>query len=322
MAHDATISYKNLPLKLYELTRYSFRREQSGELTGLRRLRAFTMPDVHALVADMKQAMDEFKIRFNLSLSVLKNMGIGNNDIEMALRTTKDFFKKNKEFILGLVKKLGKPILLEMWDERIFYFALKYEFNFVDTLNKASALSTDQIDIENGERYGMEFTDKDGKQKHPLVLHCSPSGAIERVMYALLEKAAFDQKKGKRAKFPLWIAPTQVRVIPVSEDYVKHAEKITDSLRSNDIRADLDDRQLHVGKKIREAETEWCSTIVVVGEKEVKNGKLPVRIRGQKDLVSMDLKKLTDYIKKETKDMPFKQLALPKELSKRPIFVG
>jgi threonyl-tRNA synthetase len=322
MAHDATISYRNLPLKLYELTRYSFRREQSGELTGLRRLRAFTMPDVHALVADMKQAMDEFKIRFNLSLSVLKNMGIGNNDIEMALRTTKDFFKKNKEFILGLVKKLGKPILLEMWDERIFYFALKYEFNFVDTLNKASALSTDQIDIENGERYGMEFTDKDGKQKHPLVLHCSPSGAIERVMYALLEKAAFDQKKGKRAKFPLWITPTQVRVIPVSEDYVKHAEKITDSLRSNDIRADLDDRQLHVGKKIREAETEWCSTIVVVGEKEVKNGKLPVRIRGQKDLVSMDLKKLTDYIKKETKDMPFKQLALPKELSKRPIFVG
>jgi threonyl-tRNA synthetase len=133
MAHDATLSYRNLPLKIYELTRYSFRREQSGELTGLRRLRAFTMPDVHALVADLKQAMDEFKIRFRLSLDVLNKMGLKNNDVEMALRTTKKFFEENKTYILDLVKKLGKPILLEMWDERIFYFVLKYEFNCVDT---------------------------------------------------------------------------------------------------------------------------------------------------------------------------------------------
>ena len=322
MAHDATISYKNLPLKLYELTRYSFRREQSGELTGLRRLRAFTMPDVHALVADLKQAMDEFKIRFDLCLSVLSNMGIGNTDIEMALRTTKTFFEENKEFVMGLVKKLGKPILLEMWDERIFYFILKYEFNFVDTLDKASALSTDQIDIENGERYEMKFTDKDGKLKYPLVLHCSPSGAIERVMYSLLEKADFDQRAGKVPMIPLWLNPTQVRVIPVSEDFTKYAESITDEIRKSDIRADIDDRPLHVGKKIRSAEVEWCSTIVVIGEREKKSGKLPVRIRGKKDLEAMDLKQLVDYIKKETKGMPFKPLPLPKELSKRPIFVG
>ncbi|MCK5283792.1 MAG: threonine--tRNA ligase [Nanoarchaeota archaeon] len=322
MAHDATISYRALPLKLYELTRYSFRREQSGELTGLRRLRAFTMPDVHALVADIDQAMDEFKVRFDLSLSVLNNMGVENNDLEMALRTTKDFFEKNKEFILGLVKKLGKPILLEMWDERIFYFILKYEFNFVDTLDKASALSTDQIDIENGERYGIEFTDKDGKLKNPLILHCSPSGAIERVMYALLEKAAFDQKKGMAGTLPLWLAPTQVRVVPVSEDYMEYAAGITDELLKNKVRADLDDRSLHVGKKIREGEMEWCSTIVVIGEKEKASGKLPVRIRGKKDLVSMSLKELVDHIKKETNGMPFKPLPLPKELSKRPIFVG
>ncbi|MCJ2533983.1 MAG: threonine--tRNA ligase, partial [Candidatus Thermoplasmatota archaeon] len=148
MAHDATISYKNLPLKIYELTRYSFRREQSGELTGLRRLRAFTMPDVHSLVSNLDMAMDEFKVRYDLSLSVLKNIGIDIDDIEMALRTTKDFYDKNKEFLVDFVKKLGKPVLLEMWDERIFYFVLKYEFNFVDMSDKASALSTDQIDIE------------------------------------------------------------------------------------------------------------------------------------------------------------------------------
>ncbi|MBU0627721.1 MAG: threonine--tRNA ligase [Nanoarchaeota archaeon] len=322
MAHDATISYKNLPLKLYELTRYSFRREQSGELTGLRRLRAFTMPDVHALVADIDSAMKEFKIRFNLCLSVLNTMGINNPDLEMALRTTKDFFEKNKPFILDLVKTIGKPILLEMWDERIFYFILKYEFNFVDNLDKASALSTDQIDIENGERYGMKFTDKDGIQKTPLVLHCSPSGAIERVMYALLEKAAFDQKVGKTPKLPLWLSPTQARIIPVAEEFTDYAMQITDELRKDNIRADLDDRQLHVGKKIRAAEIEWCSNIIVIGEKEKASGKLPIRVRGQKDLVEMTKEQFIENIKKETSRMPFKILPLPKELSKRPIFVG
>ena len=308
MAHDATISYKDLPLKLYELTRYSFRREQSGELTGLRRLRAFTMPDVHAIVADLKQAMDEFKIRFNLCLSVLNNMGVENNDVEMALRTTKDFFEKNKEFILDLVKKLGKPILLEMWDERIFYFVLKYEFNFVDTLDKASALSTDQIDIENGERYDIKFTDKDGKQNHPLILHCSPSGAIERIMYALLEKAAFDQKAGKVPKLPLWLSPTQVRVIPVADEFLDYASKITDEIRKNGVRADIDDRTLHIGKKIREAEVGWVPFIVVVGEKEQKARDINVRVRETKKQGTSTVKELVDKIKKETQGMPFKPL--------------
>ncbi len=322
MAHDATISYKDLPLKLYELTKYSFRREQTGELTGLRRLRTFTMPDVHALVADLKQAMGEFKIMFNLSLDVLNKMGIENNDLEMALRTTKKFFEENKQFILALVKQFGKPILLEMWDERIFYFILKYEFNFVDTLDKASALSTDQIDIENGERYDIKFTDKDGKLKHPLILHCSPSGAIERVMYSLLEKAAFDQKEERVPKFPLWLSPTQVRVIPVSDEYLNYAKKVTDEIIKENIRADIDDRVLHVGKKIRQAEVDWVPFIVVVGEKEQKANKINVRVRETKKQGLTTIKKLIDEIKKATAEMPFKPLPLPKELSKRPVFVG
>ena len=322
MAHDATISYKNLPLKLYELTRYSFRREQSGELTGLRRLRAFTMPDVHSIVANMEQAMEEFKIRFQLSLDVLNGVGIENNDVEMALRTTKKFFEENKEFILNLVKKIGKPILLETWDERIFYFVLKYEFNFVDTLDKASALSTDQIDIENGERYDIKFTDKDGTQKHPLILHCSPSGAIERVLYVLLEKAAFDQKTGKVPKFPLWLCPTQARVIPISEEQTEYAKKVTNELRENNVRADIDDRALHVGKKIRSAEVEWIPFIIVIGEKEIEANKINVRVRETKKQELTTTKKLIEEIQEKTKGMPFKPLALPKELSKRPIFVG
>jgi len=322
MAHDATISYKDLPLKIYELTRYSFRREQSGELTGLRRLRAFTMPDVHSMVSDMKQAIEEYKVRFDLSLDVLDKMGISTNDLEMALRTTKKFFKENKDLFLGLVKKFNKPVLLEMWDERIFYFVLKYEFNFVDTLDKASALSTDQIDIENGERYDIKFTDKDGKQKHPLILHCSPSGAIERVMYALLEKAAENMKLGKTAEIPLWLNPTQVRIIPVSEEFNDYATKITDELRKNKIRADIDDRPLHVGKKIREAGTSWTAYAVVIGEKEKASKKLAVRIRGIKDQKEYETKALINEIHEKTKGMPFKPLPLDKCLSKRPVFVG
>lgn len=322
IAHDATLSYKDLPLKLYELTRYSFRREQRGELTGLRRLRAFTMPDCHALVADLNQAISEFRLRNKLCFDVLENVGIQKSDVELAVRVTKEFYEKNKDIVLGLVKAIGKPALVEMWDERTFYFILKYELNFVDGLDKASALSTDQIDVENGERYDIKFTDKDGQRKHPLILHCSPSGAIERNIYALLEKAAMEQKQGKAPSFPLWLSPTQVRIIPVTSEFSQFAEQFLEKINSEDIRADIDDRELHVGKKIREAEMEWCPYILVIGEKEKNAQKLPIRVRGKKELVEMPLSALIAEIKEKTKGMPFRPLSLPKQLSRRPVFVG
>ena len=329
MAHDATISYKDLPLKIYEMTRYSFRREQSGELVGLRRLRAFTMPDVHALVSNIDMAIDEFKVRFDLSLSVLQNIGIGNSDIEMALRTTKDFYKENKNFIVDLVKKLGKPILVEMWDERIFYFILKFEFNFVDMSDKASALSTDQIDIENGERYDINFTDKNGTQKHPLILHCSPSGAIERVIYALLEKEAFKINKGEKPMIPLWLSPTQVRFIPVGDEFVKDCKKYVDEL--NDVskylyvRADIDDRGESVSKKIREAEQEWIPIIIVVGEKEKEKKKFNPRFRVKElgdENKEYSIKELHNLITEKTKCYPQEPIPMQLYISKRPKFKG
>jgi len=329
MAHDATISYKDLPLKIYEMTRYSFRREQSGELVGLRRLRAFTMPDVHALVSNIDMAIDEFKVRFDLSLSVLQNIGIDNSDIEMALRTTKDFYKENKNFIVDLVKKLGKPILVEMWDERIFYFILKFEFNFVDMSDKASALSTDQIDIENGERYDINFTDKNGTQKHPLILHCSPSGAIERVIYALLEKEAFKINKGEKPMIPLWLSPTQVRFIPVGDEFVKDCKKYVDEL--NDVskylyvRADIDDRGESVSKKIREAEQEWIPIIIVVGEKEKEKKKFNPRFRVKElgdENKEYSIKELHNLITEKTKCYPQEPIPMQLYISKRPKFKG
>jgi len=251
MIHDAQISHKHLPLKLYELTRYSFRREKSGELSGLRRLRAFTMPDCHAFCADIEQAKQEALTRFKLSLKTLEDgLELTKEDYELAIRFTKDFYEQNKDFIVELVKTFGKPALVEMWEERFFYFTLKWEFNFVDNLNKASALSTDQIDIENAERYGITYVDDKGQKQYPLILHCSPSGAIERDIYALLEKAYREQKKGKRPMLPLWLSPTQVRVIPVSENFLSEAEKIAEEIEKNQIRVDLDDRQLTLQKKV------------------------------------------------------------------------
>jgi threonyl-tRNA synthetase len=327
MAHDATISYKDLPLKIYELTRYSFRREQSGELTGLRRLRAFTMPDVHAFTSNLDMAMDEFKVRFDLCLSVLKNIGIENSDIEMALRTTKDFYEKNKDFIIDLVKKLGKPILIEMWDERIFYFILKFEFNFVDLSDKASALSTDQIDIENGERYAIEFADKDGKSKHPLILHCSPSGAIERVIYALLEKEAIKMSKGQKPFLPMWLSPTQIRFIPVGNEFISDCEKFVNELKNISefqfIRADIDDREESVSRRIRDAEKEWTPIIIVVGEKEKKNKRFNPRFRTEEigdSSKSYTIKELHVSISAQTKGFPQKPIPLSTYLSKRPKF--
>ena len=327
MAHDATISYKDLPLKIYELTKYSFRREQSGELTGLRRLRAFTMPDVHAFTSDLDMAMDEFKVRFDLSLSVLNNIGINAADIEMALRTTKDFYEKNKDFIVDLVNKLGKPILIELWDERIFYFILKFEFNFVDMSEKASALSTDQIDIENGERYDINFTDKDGKPKHPLILHCSPSGAIERVIYALLEKEAIKISKGKKPMLPIWLSPTHIRFIPVKSDFVKICDSYIDEFNKKSqfvhVRADIDDREQSVSRKIRDAEKEWVPVIVVVGEKESESKKFSPRFRVDtigKDNQSYSLDELYNKIKELTSDFPQHRIPFQVHLSKRPKF--
>jgi len=318
MANQYQLSYKNLPFKLYELTRYSFRREQSGELVGLRRLRAFTMPDCHAFCKDMDQAIDEIKIRFDLSQSVLHELGIDESDYEMAIRFTEDFYNENKSAIEELVKKHGKPVLVEMWKDKFFYFVLKWEFNFIDNLGKASALSTDQIDVENADRYGIEFVDENNNKQHPIILHNSPSGAIERIIYVLLEKAAKDIKEGRKPQYPLWLAPTQVRVIPLKEEFNDFCETLTDKISSNNIRVDIDDRNESIGKRIREAEKEWIRYILVIGEKEVNSENLSIRDRQTGDVKELPFDDFLKEINEQTKGKPFTGLNLSKHISKRP----
>ena len=320
MSHDAIISYRNLPMKIYEMTRYSFRREQRGELTGLRRLRAFTMPDVHAFCKDLEQAKSEYKRRFKLSQDVLEGIGFEKSDYELAVRMVKDFWDENNVLVKELVKAHGKPVLIEMWNERFFYYMIKWDMNFVDNLDKASALATDQIDVENGERYDIKYMDEDGVQKHPYILHCSPSGAIERDIYGLLEKAAFDMKKGIKPSLPLWLIPTQVRVIPVTHEYTELAEKVKDQFSR--IRVDIDNRDETVGKKIREAEKEWIPYIIVVGEKEMDAESYQVRVRGESKPVKYSAQELQSVIHQETADKPFRPVPMPIYLADRPKFVG
>ena len=322
MVHDAQFSYRQMPLKIYELTRYSFRREKSGEVVGLRRLRAFSMPDCHAFCTDLEQAKKEFIVRFKLSAQILEEIGLSQNDYEAAIRFTKDFYDENKRFIASLAKMFGKPLLVEMWKRPFFYFRLKWDFNFVDNQDKAAALSTDQIDVENARRYDINYVDEKGEKQHPLILHCSPSGAIERDVYALLEKAYREQQSGKSPMLPIWLSPTQVRLIPISEKYIEDVEKMAEKMERHCIRVDIDDRQMTLQKKVREAEMEWVPYIVVVGQREIESGLLPIRNRKTGGRPSMKLEALIREIELETKGKPFRPLPLPKHLSKRPQFYG
>ncbi|MBI3253530.1 MAG: threonine--tRNA ligase, partial [Nitrosopumilales archaeon] len=310
--------YKTMPLKLYELTRYSFRREQSGELVGLRRLRAFTMPDCHAFCTDMKQAVDEFRKRFDLSRNVIHGLGIEESDYEMAIRFTEDFYNDNKSLIEETVKKIGKPVLVEMWKEKFFYFVLKWEFNFIDNLGKASALSTDQIDVENGQRYNITFVDEQNKPQFPIILHNSPSGAIERVIYALLEKAAKDSREGRKPHFPLWLAPTQVRIIPLKPEFFEYCEKLADSIGNKNIRVDIDDRNESIGKRIRDAETEWIRYSLVIGEKEISSKNLNVRDRESGAVKEISMDDFVLEIQKQVEGKPFSPLNSARYVSERP----
>lgn len=318
MSADSVISYSNLPIKLFEMTHYSFRREQRGELAALRRLRTFTMPDMHTIALDLKAAKKYFREQFDLSIETLKAFDI---EYESAFRAQKDFFDETKSMFLDMVKTRNRPALIEIFDKRFAYFICKFEFNFIDYQDKAAALSTVQIDVENAERFNINFINSENQPQKPYLLHTSISGAIERVVYALLEKAYLDQIQGKVPILPTWLSPTQVRILPVTEEFTKYCIKLAKKLTKEKIRIDVDDRSERIGKKIRAAEQEWIPYTIVIGEKEVNSNSFNVRIR-KEDRKELPLteKELIKRIKEETKDLPYVPLTLPLLLSLRPIF--
>ncbi|MDH5811926.1 MAG: threonine--tRNA ligase [Candidatus Methanomethylicaceae archaeon] len=314
MMKDVTMSYRQLPVRVYELSP-SFRLEQSGECVGLKRLRSFTMPDVHCFCTNLEQGLSEYRELFEKYTKLTNSMEI---DYAVAFRIVKDFYLNNKGWLVSLLKIVNKPALIELLPEMKHYWVLKHEYQAIDSVGGNVQLVTVQLDVEDAARYGIFYTDENGQKRGCIILHSS-LGSIERWMGAILEQAAKDQMAGKPPKLPIWLSPIQVRVIPVNSNFVNFAVDIAQKLISNSIRADVDDRDESVAKKIREAEMEWIPYIVVVGEKETTSGELPVRVRGG-EMVKATVEALIAMVMEKIGSKPKLPSYTPMLLSLKPRF--
>jgi threonyl-tRNA synthetase len=309
MLKGATISYKNLPLRVYEFSK-SFRLEQRGELTGLKRLRAFHMPDVHCFVADIDDGWKEYMLLYKNYGDLADATGV---EYAVAFRIVREFYDKYKQNIVELLKYSKKPALIEVLSEMKHYWAVKHEFQGIDSVGGAVQLSTVQLDVEDAERYGIVYTDSEGKKRGCIITHSS-IGSIERWMYVLLEEAL----KHEKPSLPFWLSPTQVRLIPVSQEFIQDCTSLAESIKG---RVDIDDTDDKVGKKIRNAEMEWIPMIIVLGEKERASEKIPVRHRSG-EVKHMTKVEIGEEIERLTKGYPTARLPLPRMLSKRIVFRG
>ncbi len=316
MMKRVTMSYKQLPLRVYELS-HSFRLEKRGECVGLRRLRGFTMPDIHCFCLDMEQGKEEFANLLKKYMRLVKSMMI---DYVIVFRAVEWFFRENLSWFIALVKEIGEPILIEVLPAMKHYWVVKEEHQFIDSLGGNAQLCTVQLDIEDSERYGIKFVDKDNVKKGCIIVHSS-MGSIERWMYAILEQAEKDRLNGKPPMLPTWLSPTQVRVIPVSSEFLDKAIDVANELEKAGIRVDIDDRDETVSKKVREAETEWIPYIVVIGKREVEENILSVRVRAKRETLTMSISDLIKIISEECRDKPKAKLWLPRMLSLRPKFI-
>jgi threonyl-tRNA synthetase len=314
MMKGVTMSYRQLPLRVYELSP-SFRLEQSGECVGLKRLRNFTMPDLHCFCINLEQGMSEYMELFKRYTKLTESMEI---DYAVAFRVLKDFYEKNKEWFVSLLKVVNKPALIEALPEMKHYWVLKHEYQAIDAAGGNTQLVTVQLDIEDAARYGIFYTDENGQKKGCIILHSS-LGSIERWMGSILEQAAKDQMKGKTPKLPVWLSPIQVRLLPVKSTYLNFALEIASKVAAQGLRVDVDDREESVSKKVRDAEVEWIPYIVVVGEREVSSGTLPVRVRGGES-VNTSVDGLCSIVKKSLGGRPCIPSYLPLLLSTKPRF--
>ncbi len=313
---DSFLTWKNLPVGVYELSTYSFRLEKRGEVVGLKRLRGFTMPDFHSVCADIPQSMEEFDRQIDMCMQTGEDLNV---NYEAIFRATADFFEENKEWVHAAAEKMGKPVLLEILPRRKHYWIAKMDFAAIDYLGRPIENPTIQIDVESAERFDITYIDENEEEQYPIIIHCSPTGSIERVIGSLLEKTAIELRENpkKMPMLPVWLSPIQVRVIPIAERHVESSNKIAEYLKDNNIRVDVDERHETVGKKIRNAGTEWVPYVIVIGDKELDSDKFTVSVRETNEKVLMDKEELIKRIHDEVRGMPFRQLPLPVMLSKR-----
>ncbi len=329
-----------LPLRAYEYEQYAFRRELEGELSGLRRLRAFIMPDMHTMCKDIESSVDEFIKQYELIKSLERDLGI---KTYVTFRVTQEFYKENKDWIINLIKTEEHPALLELWEDRYYYYVLKFERNVLSAQNKSATLATNQIDVESSleymtdtdgfkrQKYNISFIDNDGSLKHPIILHNSPTGAIERVLWGLIESAIRNKDKIIPG-FKTWLSPIQVRIITVNDEQNEYAEKLLNILNGEEFRTDFDDREETVGKKIRQSEIEWIPYTIIIGKKEQQNHTISIRKRligepyGTKKQTSeqinnVKLEKLLELLEEDTLKFPKYKLPIPfRKISTRVYF--
>ncbi|EHQ36027.1 threonine--tRNA ligase [Methanoplanus limicola] len=315
---DMHISPNTLPMKMYELSTYSFRHEQKGECIGLKRLRAFTMPDMHSLCLDMDQTLECFEEQMMMGWQTGKDL---ETEFAAIFRCTKDFYKDHEDWIKGLVKKSEVPVLIETLSDRVHYWIAKVDLAAIDGQGRPIENPTVQIDVESSDRFDIKYYTDDG-EVHPPIIHCSPTGSIERVICALLEKTGTMEVP----MLPVWLSPVQVRIVSVAERHNELAEEICNKLNNAGVRCDFDDREESVGKKIRAAGMDWVPYVAVLGDSEAESGKLTVTVRsksaaGKPFKVELSHDELVEMVKAEIGDRPFRKLYTSKKLSVKPRFI-
>ncbi len=316
---DMHISPNTLPMKMYELSTYSFRHEQKGEVIGLKRLRAFTMPDMHSLCTDMPEALKCFEEQLTMGWKTGKDFG---TELVGVFRCTRNFYTEHEGWVKKVVADSGMPLLVEVLSGRVHYWIAKIDLAAIDGQGRPIENPTVQIDVESSARFGIKYHLMDGTEVFPPILHCSPTGSVERVICAILESTASMEVP----ILPVWLSPSQARVVPVAERHLPFAAEIAERLNVANIRADLDDRDESVGRKIRESAMDWVPYVIVVGDAEVESGKLTVTIRKEsaKDKphkVTLTEQEVIAVIWQDIGTMPFRPLYTPRKLSKKARYI-
>ena len=289
-------SYKDLPKRIAEFGTV-YRYEQSGELHGLTRVRGFTQDDAH-LFCTPDQLLSEFEGVIDLVLYVFSSLGFADFTAQISLRDPEnkqkyigsdENWEKAENAIITAAKNKGLNTVVE-YGEAAFY-GPKLDFMVKDALGRSWQLGTIQVDYNLPERFDLWYTGSDNEKHRPVMIHRAPFGSMERFIAILLENTAGD--------FPLWLAPEQFTILPISEKYVNYAEKVSQLLEINDICGLIDKRNEKTGKKIRDAELNKLPFMLVVGENEEAEGTVSVRKRGEGDLGTMNIEDFIAYFKKE-----------------------
>lgn len=289
-------SYKDLPVRFAEFGTV-YRYEQHGELHGLTRVRGFTQDDAH-LFCRPDQVKDEFIKVIDLVLYVFSSLGFENYTAQISLRDKEDRSKyigsdENwalaEQAIIESAAEKGLPTVVE-YGEAAFY-GPKLDFMVKDALGRKWQLGTIQVDYNLPERFELEYIGADNKPHRPVMIHRAPFGSMERFVAVLIEHCA--------GKFPLWLTPTQVKLLPISDKFLPYAEKVAELLKKAEIRAEIDERGEKIGKKIREAELAKIPYMLVIGEKEEADEKVAVRRQAKGDLGTMSIEDFTKLVQDE-----------------------